>query len=36
MSDVITQAVTALSAKMDGGFDGSVKFVIVKLGSVLP
>ena len=35
MSDVITQAVTALSAKMDGGFDGSVKFVIEGEGAIM-
>ncbi|GFE65740.1 SCP2 sterol-binding domain-containing protein [Litoreibacter roseus] len=35
MSDVINEAVTALSAKMDGGFDGSVKFVIEDEGSIM-
>ncbi len=35
MSDVITKAVEALSAKMDGGFDGSVKFMIEDEGSIM-
>lgn len=35
MSDVINQAVTALSDKMDGEFDGSVKFVIEGEGSIM-
>lgn len=35
MSDVINQAVTALSAKMDGDFDGSVKFVIEGEGAIM-
>ncbi len=35
MSDVITKAVEALSAKLDGGFDGSVKFEIDGEGSII-
>lgn len=35
MSDVINQAVTALSAKIEGSFDGSVKFVITDEGSIM-
>ncbi len=35
MSDVINQAVTALEGKMDGGFDGSVKFVIEGEGAIM-
>lgn len=35
MSDVINQAVTALAGKMDGGFDGSVKFVIEGEGAIM-
>lgn len=36
MSDVITEAVTALNAKMgDGGFDGTAKFVIEGEGAVV-
>ena len=35
MSDVINQAVTALSEKMDGEFDGSVKFVIEGEGAIM-
>ncbi|MEM9582553.1 MAG: SCP2 sterol-binding domain-containing protein [Pseudomonadota bacterium] len=35
MSDVITKAVEALSAKMDGGFDGSVKFTIEGEGAIM-
>ncbi len=36
MSDVITQAVAALNAKMDGqGFDGTAKFVIEDEGAVM-
>lgn len=35
MSDVINQAVEALSAKLDGGFDGSVKFNIEGEGSII-
>ncbi|MGR3539967.1 MAG: SCP2 sterol-binding domain-containing protein [Hasllibacter sp.] len=35
MSDTIDQAVTALNAKLDGGFDGSAKFVIEGEGSIM-
>lgn len=36
MSDVVTEAVKALNAKMDGnGFDGRAKFVIEDEGSIL-
>lgn len=35
MSDVITKAVEALQSKMDGGFDGSVKFVIADEGAIM-
>ncbi|WP_342078686.1 SCP2 sterol-binding domain-containing protein [Yoonia sp. SS1-5] len=36
MSDVVTEAVAALNAKMDGaGFDGSAKFVIEGEGSIV-
>jgi len=35
MSNVIDAAVTALSAKIDGGFDGSAKFVIEGEGAVM-
>ncbi|MEM1066987.1 MAG: SCP2 sterol-binding domain-containing protein [Pseudomonadota bacterium] len=35
MSDVITQAVDALSGKLSGGFDGSAKFVIEDEGAIM-
>ncbi len=35
MSDVVTEAVAALNAKMDGGFDGKAKFVIEDEGSII-
>lgn len=35
MSDVITKAVEALGAKLDGGFDGSVKFDIAGEGTIM-
>ena len=35
MSDVITQAVTQLNAKMDGGFDGLAKFVVEDEGAIM-
>lgn len=36
MSYVVTEAVTALNAKMDGnGFDGTAKFVITGEGAVM-
>lgn len=35
MSDVVNKAVEALSAKMDGGFDGSVKFMIEGEGAIM-
>lgn len=35
MSDVISNAVTALNAKMDGGFDGLAKFVVEGEGAIM-
>ena len=35
MSDVISEAVSQLNAKISGGFDGSAKFVIVGEGAVI-
>lgn len=35
MSDVISEAVTQLNAKMAGGFDGTAKFVIEGEGSII-
>jgi len=35
MSEVITKAVAALSAKMPDGFDGSAKFVIEGEGAIM-
>ncbi|MCI5084418.1 MAG: SCP2 sterol-binding domain-containing protein [Pseudomonadota bacterium] len=35
MSDVITAAVAALSAKIEDGFDGSAKFVIEGEGAIM-
>lgn len=35
MSDVISQAVTQLNAKMDGGFDGTAKFIIEDEGAIM-
>ena len=35
MSDVVSEAVAALSAKLDGGFDGSAKFVIEDEGAII-
>jgi len=35
MSDVITEAVSQLNAKMDGGFDGSAKFVLEGEGALM-
>lgn len=35
MSDVITAAVEALSGKIEGGFDGSAKFVIEGEGAIV-
>ena len=35
MSDVIDAAVAALNAKMDGGFDGTAKFVIEDEGAII-
>ena len=36
MSDVVTEAVTALNTKMDGaGFDGTAKFIITGEGVVM-
>ena len=35
MSDIVTAAVEALSAKVQGGFDGSAKFVIDGEGALI-
>lgn len=35
MSDVINQAVDALNSKLDGGFDGSAKFVLTDEGAIM-
>ncbi len=35
MSDVIDEAVKMLNSKLDGGFDGTAKFVIEDEGSIL-
>ena len=35
MSAVIEQAVAALNARMDGGFDGSAKFVVEDEGAIM-
>lgn len=36
MNDVVTEAVAALNAKMDGaGFDGTAKFTIADEGSII-
>lgn len=35
MSDVIDRAVTEINAKLDGGFDGSAKFVIEDEGAIV-
>lgn len=35
MSEVINEAVTQLNAKIDGGFDGTAKFVIEDEGSIM-
>ncbi len=35
MSDVVTKAVESLQAKLDGGFDGSVKFQIEGEGAIM-
>jgi putative sterol carrier protein len=35
MSDVISQAVTQLNAKMDGGFDGTAKFIVEDEGAIM-
>ena len=35
MSDVISQAVTKLNEKMDGGFDGIAKFVVEDEGAIM-
>lgn len=35
MSDVVNEAVAQLNAKMDGGFDGSAKFVIEGEGAII-
>lgn len=35
MSAVIDEAVTALNARMDGGFDGTAKFVVTGEGTIM-
>ncbi|WP_375280449.1 SCP2 sterol-binding domain-containing protein [Pseudooctadecabacter sp.] len=35
MSDTLNEAVTALNAKMDGGFDGTAKFDIEGEGAII-
>lgn len=35
MSNVVTEAVAALNAKMNGGFDGTAKFAISGEGSII-
>lgn len=35
MSNVITQAVEALRARLPDGFDGSIKFVIIDEGAII-
>ncbi|WP_386680823.1 SCP2 sterol-binding domain-containing protein [Loktanella sp. R86503] len=35
MSDVITQAVAQLNEKMDGGFDGTAKFIVEGEGAIM-
>lgn len=35
MSEVVTEAVKALNAKIDGGFDGTAKFVIEDEGAIM-
>ena len=35
MSAVIEQAVAALNARMDGGFDGTAKFVVEEEGAIM-
>ncbi len=35
MSDVITAAVAALNAKLDGGLDGTAKFVLEGEGAII-
>ena len=35
MSAMIEQAVAALNARMDGGFDGSAKFVVEDEGAIM-
>lgn len=35
MSDVVAKAVEALNAKLDGGFDGTAKFVISDEGAIM-
>ncbi|MGR3434537.1 MAG: SCP2 sterol-binding domain-containing protein [Shimia sp.] len=35
MSAVVDEAVAALNAKMDGGFDGTAKFVIEDEGTIM-
>ena len=35
MSEIVTQAVAAMSAKVDGGFESSAKFVIEDEGVVI-
>lgn len=35
MSDIIAEAVRAIAAKVDGGFEGSAKFVLTGEGAVV-
>ena len=35
MSDVINEAVTALNARIDGGFSGTAKFVVTGEGAIM-
>lgn len=35
MSAMIDEAVTALNARMDGGFDGTAKFVVTGEGTIM-
>lgn len=35
MSDILTHAITALSARLSGGFDGTAKFEITGEGTIM-
>jgi putative sterol carrier protein len=35
MSEIVDKAIEFLSSRMDGGFDGTVKFVIEEEGSIM-